>query len=379
MGVGASNQAHAAYDTSITSIFVPASMTGIESMLKRHPVVRSSFVTFVCGKAWTKILVELAGESEDDQEWPAKKQAGSSSLWANYGYKNPFCGSDSPSEDEVSLHTQLQAALDDMTESFDFSDRLQDRSVRVAQEVEKQSLFGRDELKAVMVFALVPLFLASPEYQAVCDLSNLQLYSNLLVPALQLSDIAVPTNYNRLNIFLQQSVRFFRESELEDYLSNLYISITEHFKTAITNLPVNLSICEIYSDSHNSPVVFENSPAVGLSYISDHYVRTRKRSGKSTVGQDLHVLCAQNCSPGGVQQVERAVFGAKKYKRSHSTANGSCVLRAIAPLYNTHGTHVLSLSLQSFPFELSSKAANEEPFQQIEDLLALVPWLVARN
>jgi hypothetical protein len=159
-------------------------------------------------------------------------------------------------------------------------------------------------------------------------------------------------------------------SALEEYLADPHSNWVDDYLSAISSLPVAITLSAVDPAVRESHIVYTNVAKKGF------FSHT---GGSSLPVANLHELFAEDCSPAGVIQVATAVFTAKRYKRSLLLSNGDFQLRAIKPIFNAHGEHRYVLGLESHPFtdpELSRSSDFEEPFHQVEGLLALLSMLI---
>jgi len=157
----------------------------------------------------------------------------------------------------------------------------------------------------------------------------------------------------------------FDSFELEAYLSETRSWIDDYLR-ALRSLPVTVTLSTVDAFKQESKIVYTNTTTPGT---------------KGQVGANMHEVYSADCTAYVVGQVTKAVFNAKKYKRCVATPSGLYKLRALKPVFCGANQHAYTLGLESAPFEDpiiqdKSKAECDEPFQQIEDLLLMLPLFI---
>lgn len=221
----------------------------------------------------------------------------------------------------------------------------------------------KEDLLPILIAALLPIFLGELAGAKTVDIwtasSEVEKFDCIDKPP------AKAKAPGRLGKWLLEVSGMFSADQLDDYLADENRSFICDYKNALSDLPVRITLCTIDPAQQRSPIVYSN----------DAEVRSIKE------GLDLHELYSEDCSPGGAIQVSNAIFGAKKYKRSLTNTDGQCRLRAMKPVFNSCGKHVYTLGVESTLFEdpvlqSSHTAVSEKPFQQVEDMLLVLPMLI---
>jgi hypothetical protein len=99
------------------------------------------------------------------------------------------------------------------------------------------------------------------------------------------------------------------------------------------------------------------------------------------VGLDLHSIHAAGRTPESAKLLEQAIFNARFYKQRFVRPNGEYHLRALKPVFNSHGKYAYTPSLDAFGFADVTTVPDlryppETVFQHVEDMLALLPLFI---
>jgi hypothetical protein len=155
---------------------------------------------------------------------------------------------------------------------------------------------------------------------------------------------------------------------------------------AVVNMPIRMMLCHVHQKKRASPISFANHSLSDL----DKATMGLRLCEQDVLGQDMHVLHGNMISPGCAQQLERALFAGKTFKRHIELPNGHCKLLTICPLHAANTSQrsapFCAVSLESEPFhvECGDAHAGLQPpaeifFQQIEDAMLLLPLLLFRS
>jgi hypothetical protein len=246
-----------------------------------------------------------------------------------------------------------------------------------------------EDARALLFVLLYPIFESHNSIPQTDDnVGGVVEFSSTITENLQHTSLHAKEHQHgsRLQAILLALAAGCDESDLLDYLANPSSSFVEDFTRAVEKLPVKLMVGQVNQEQSELPVVYSNfqlntstKEAMGLPLLE-----------ADILGHDLHVLYGNMCSPGAAQLLERAVFAGKVFKKSLGLQNCRCKLLAFCPINGTRqstaGAPVFSVSLESAPFvdpQYLSAAAREQqceetPFQQIEDMMALLPLLIRR-
>uniref|UniRef100_A0A7S3GX30 PAS domain-containing protein n=1 Tax=Spumella elongata TaxID=89044 RepID=A0A7S3GX30_9STRA len=346
-----------------TCMFVDEMMLKDEIAFKRDVALRKNFIEFIKGGAWADCLdnfEDFLGLSYDSSE----------TAWKRFGYKPPTM-SDAPST-RSSFESSIRSS------STDYSGEACSAPNFVYQKmvledcytaISTSNLFEKNELRPILFAALLPFFKQTFEEHGGPHFNSGD-------GALLLNDKPFKRpKKDRLQALLLGAAAMFDASELEAYLADPKVKWVDDYRKAISNLPVIVSVSTVDTTAQESKIVYSN--AAQTSFFG---VKT-----KTQVGENLHEVFSANCSSSGVEQIQKAVFSARKYKRGILAAENQCQLRALKPVFDSQGQQAFVLGLESRPFEdpnLSTKSGSnasetsDEPFQQVDDLLLLLPLLL---
>jgi len=344
-----------------TCMFVDEMMLKDEIAFKRDVALRKNFIEFIKGGAWADCLdnfEDFLGLSYDSSE----------TAWKRFGYKPPTM-SDAPST-RSSFESSIRSS------STDYSGEACSAPNFVYQKMVLEdcytaistcTLFERKELRPILIAALLPLYKQSFEECGGTQCNSRDGSAEFDKPFRR-------PKKDRLQALLLGAAAMFDGSELEAYLADPRVKWIEDYRKAISNLPATINVSTIDSTARESKIVYTNVVQASLFGAK-----------KSLVGENLHEVFSANCTSSGVEQINRAVFSARKHKRGILSADNQCQLRALKPVFDSQGQHAFVLGLESRPFEdpnLSTKSGSnasetsDEPFQQVDDLLLLLPLLL---
>lgn len=291
----------------------------------------------------------------------------SDSAWKRFGYKPPS-SSDAPStRSSFESSTRSSSTADNALEAATSPNNVYQKKVLedCYTAISTCNLFEKNELRSILVAAILPFFKKSLDE---CDGTQVTSGDALTFKA---SKAIMRPKKDRLQALLLGAAAMFDSSELDAYLADPKVKWVDDYRQAILNLPVTVNISAVDPTARQSRIVYSNAVQTGLF-----------GSKKTQVGENLHELFSSNCSSSGVEQVARAVFSARKHKRGVLGTDNLCQL----PVFDSQGQHAFTLGVESRPFEdpifpnrvfgSDTPDANDEPFQQVEDLLLLLPLLI---
>jgi hypothetical protein len=234
------------------------------------------------------------------------------------------------------------------------------------------SLFqDKADLRAILIVALLPMFLKSLTDGNQEEEDTVPQYDGR-----SSNERACPVSrqIERLERILLRAAATFDASDLEDYLAHPTTCCITDLAAAFRRLPVRLMIAQVNEVMCENPVVFTNICELrdedGRQFNLDSCFLT-------VLGQDLHVLYGNTCSPGGAQQIKRAVMKGKTFKKVYNLPQAECKLLSMLPIKDQDGQAALTVSLETEAFSVQNgEVDSEEPFLQIEDLMALLPVLI---
>lgn len=352
------------HSTSALCMFVDEVLLKDELALKLDATLRNNYIEYIKGGAWVDSL-----DSFEDILGIA--HSASETAWKRFGYKSPHC-SDSPStRSSFENSTRSSSTVDYVVEIPSTPSAAYQKMVLedCYTAISNSNLFEKKELRPILLVALLPFFKQTFEEHAG--------------PVFNSGDGSLVLNdkpfkrpkKDRLQALLLGAAAMFDSSELDAYLADPKVKWVDDYRQAILNLPVTVSVSTVDPAARESRIVYSN--AVQTKFFG---------SSSNQVGENLHELFSSQCSPGGVEQIARAVFTARKYKRGILGANNQCQLRALKPVFDSHGKHALMLGVESRPFEdptgsnkvvgLNALEDMDQTFQQVDDLLLLLPLLI---
>eukprot|EP01032_Pedospumella_encystans_P020620 gene20620-23423_t len=344
-----------------TCMFVDEILLKDEVSLKRDATLRNNFIEFLKGGAWADCL-------DNYEDFLGLAYDSSETAWKRFGYKPPT------SFDAPSTRSSFESSI--RSSSTDYSGEASTAPNFVYQKMVLEdcytaistcTLFERNELRPILIAALLPLYKQSLEECGGTQCNSRDGSAEFDKP------IRRPKK-DRLQALLLGAAAMFDSSELEAYLADPKVKWIEDYRKAILNMPAMIHVSTVDSTPRESKIVYTNAVQAGLF-----------GSKKSQVGENLHEVFSANCSSSGVEQINRAVFSARKHKRGILAADNQCQLRALKPVFDSSGKHTYVLGLESRPFEdpnsstktgSNASETNDEPFQQVDDLLLLLPLLI---
>eukprot|EP00598_Pedospumella_elongata_P016322 CAMPEP_0184988992 /NCGR_PEP_ID=MMETSP1098-20130426/26483_1 /TAXON_ID=89044 /ORGANISM="Spumella elongata, Strain CCAP 955/1" /LENGTH=369 /DNA_ID=CAMNT_0027513869 /DNA_START=47 /DNA_END=1156 /DNA_ORIENTATION=+ len=355
------------HSTSAKCMFVDDSLLKDEIALKRDVKLRSNFIEFIKSGEWADSL-------DNFEDVLGIAHGASETAWKRFGYKTPS-SSDSPStRSSFASSTRSSSTTEYAGESTSMQNSVYQKKVLddCYTAISTSNLFEKNELRPILFAALLPFFKQTFEEHGGPHFNSGD-------GALLLNDKPFKRpKKDRLQALLLGAAAMFDASELEAYLADPKVKWVDDYRKAISNLPVIVSVSTVDTTAQESKIVYSN--AAQTSFFG---VKT-----KTQVGENLHEVFSANCSSSGVEQIQKAVFSARKYKRGILAAENQCQLRALKPVFDSYGKHTLMLGVESRPFEdpifplrdirAGTEAASntDELFQQVDDLLLLLPMLI---
>ena len=324
--------------------------------MKLNKLARMAFVEFIKTGAWSESLGNF-------EELVKVLPESSHSVWKKYGYKPPLWPLFLPVVSRTRSSSIEFSELE--TESILNSVRQKAAFDECHSYMQNRYLFKNKDLRSVLIAALLPIYLCSKEYLEIKEISGWDkkydvedLCVEEFLPTQKSCDLQ---RSERLFDWLLAAADTFSVAELDKSLADPHSSWVKEYKLALLNLPFTIYLSAVDTKTRRSKIVYSNAA--------------------TNLGSDLHELFAEQCSPPGVAQVEYAVFNAKKYKRSILSEFNTCKLRALMPIYNADNDHVFTLAVDSYPFAdptCKLLEVNEQPFQHVENLMALLPLLIKK-
>jgi hypothetical protein len=343
-------------------IFVNNTLRQGSTLLKENASHRDQFVEFVKSESWKGDIADLESISRLYQA-PC-------SIWGKYGYKEkcPKDGSvssqDSPPD---GANDYLLSSKSDPENAF--SDRL--------------TVFtDNSDANVLLVAVLYPIFASRNFHRTHNDSVTDFSFSSRSSEYNNNNNNPPKVRQNRLQYTLLALAANIEAADLKSFLTDDDTDFIDEYYHAIVNLPVRMMLCQVHKEQNTSPVSFANF----VLHDIDKVTMGLRLCEQEVIGQDLHVLYGNMCSPGGARQLERAVFAGKTYKQRVELPNGHCKLLAICPVHSSaaRSAPFCTVSLESEPFPETRGAecweADQQPsevfFQQIEDVVMLLPLLI---
>jgi hypothetical protein len=225
-------------------------------------------------------------------------------------------------------------------------------------------------LRSLLVCALYPIFLSSPRF---ARLNNPRSDSaQKLVSPDTSYDANAQHKSQRLQETLLHAAAAFDQAELSDYLAAQNSNFLLELKSAFQDLPVKIMVAEVNRAKKESCIVYTNVKP------QDKNRTLLTEAEEGLLGQDLHVLFGNICSPGGAEAIQRAVFNGRLHKQTFLLANGSVKLLALCPIFGADGKVRYTVSVESAAIAEAAIDTQQcmDVFEGIEDMLALLPLLV---
>jgi hypothetical protein len=347
----------------LNPVFVDEVLIKGELLLKLNKTKRGEFIEFIKSGTWIESL-------EQTEEPTFISNPYVNAHWRRFGYKSPHCmggtssGSNSgrrashhePEFDEASTASSPKYTKQVLSESY--------VSILSFQNLKKS------QICCILVAAILPIFLLTLEggdseitQNDSEDVNTTVLYKEILSCSEEMRKKMTKRKMSeRLEAWLVGAAAMCDSLFLDAFLTCREGSWVASYVDAINDLTALVTLSAVDAIMQESKIFFSNSVHRGVF------------DKESQLGANLHELFAQDCSPGGAQQVHKAVFGAKAYKRGLIDSDGLCRLRALKPVFDSEGKHIFMLGIESFPFK--DDHLSDAPFQQVEDLLLLLPMLI---
>lgn len=376
MGAAAGIAGGLEFHEQFNELFVDAAIREAELLFRTDRTARRSFVEFIKNGTWSELL--------GDFERPLRDGQMCDTAWRKFGYRDPYVKTENCSR-SCSFDSNKSTNSVSTRSGIGVSTSENSRKSKIAESYSATStwtLFEDKELLPVLCFVLLPFYLRSEEFRAWQDPT--------FVPRVRsTSSGSVDTDperssddkHQRLQDLLIGTAALYDSAELTFYLADPDHSWVEAFKSALVNLPVTLMISRIKRETREAKVIFVNHDPSG-SFRKNRSERAKMRSYASVIGQELADVCSEQLSPGASRQIELAIFNGRAHKMSILDGQ-ACKLRTLSPIFKATREHAYTVALETACFEnpaqlslLGMTEQIEKPFQQIEDLLALLPMLI---
>mmetsp|Transcript_37878 Transcript_37878/g.75496 ORF Transcript_37878/g.75496 Transcript_37878/m.75496 type:complete len:391 (+) Transcript_37878:101-1273(+) len=389
MGAGAS--ASAKID-SFKSGFISDSIEYAEKQCSANSKFRECFIEFVKNGQWMKSLVMYEGDVEVEDNC---------SLWERFGYTCP----EQPPNNPISSLKSAASFISSRTEVSETS------STHIVSGKYAPSMHqtnsavpgwtvgdGLTDIRSILLVALFHLFYASDEYKKM-QFSSLSMGSSSSDNGETLnSEPCIDRTSHRLRDLMHAAASALDKDHLESYLSQETPTLLDDFRNAINNLPVRVNIMDVDSYSHETKCIFESSGKFIGKLSMSLSIRSGKSfkefaSGKSTAfgtkgssknGSTLHgALEHQGFTAAQREMLNEALAARSGLKLAVRAGADQCVLRALKPVPDSAGEVKRMISveaLEKVTFNANVGKHNQaRVFQQMEDLLLILPVLIKRD
>lgn len=345
---------------------------------------RKCFVDFVINKGWINRLLEYEDGSYD---------VDSSGVWEKFGFETPPGVEACPAETTAQANQSAKAVG-----SIGSSMKASFRSGGNASEASVWSLSSSwDDVRALMLVALFPLFYTSPEYKN-WQFSSLSMGSSSSKEGENSKmDNEAAKKGTRLREMMEAAAAKLDATELERYLSKLTPTLIADFKKAMCNLPIRINVLVVDKAKREAVSVFESTGRArmfSLSFRGPSQSSTRDlsteasrstKSGNSTKGaSSVAVLQATDYTPEQRQRVDELLFQSgtapTTLRFAVTTGADQCVLRAFKPIVDPVQNTKFVVSAEGLEkvriSQVGSLGYTGRPFQQLDELVRLLPLLI---
>jgi hypothetical protein len=344
--------------------FVRDCLIEAEAKLSSDATFRSIFIEFIKNGFWEDKLIV-----SDDEEQKAK----SGDAWETFDYPCP----------PYSLKTSSSIRSLSTLAGESISSNGFNNGVKPPQDLESVTSWSLSssatDVRAIMLVALIPLFYDSNEFQHWCSPNFFSASGSNKQDGCALGG----PKTTRLRELFHAAATSCESAELDQYLAQSTPLLLADFKKAIMNLPLRINICKVEGDGIDTPVLFHTS-GKAPSILS----LPTSPSGSRLVAFDelspQKPLCGKFCgaehSPDQREQVAAALAGQSCVKLAVRTEQDRCSLQAIQPVCDAVGNLRCVMSVEAVDKVVVSQVSNPHynpvAFQQVEDLLLLLPLLI---
>jgi hypothetical protein len=368
MGVSGSFLKYA-HEKCAEHVFVDESLRKACRDMKQSSSTQAAFVRYIKAGSW-----------QDSFEWREEK-SGAGRIWEQYAYR-PCFSRDSEFESLNSASTSSsRSGVTDSSSGSEKAAHAHSIALTPSKEPsikEQSTVFATlcDKM-SLLVMVLLPMFLSEGSIELTVSSASSDKHDEGKGKASSNKS----GKRQRIRDVLMSIVATCGEAELLSYLAAPKGNPIADFLSAVARLPVRLMVAKIDHKEHTTPVRYLNFQPEEMERL----VMGLEESQQEVTGQDLHVLYGNMCAPGTAHQLERAVFSGKTFKKNVVLPNDYCKLLAVCPIASRNGEQPLyAVSLESQPFrdpDLFSPSKRhmyfiERHFQQVEELLALMPLLI---
>jgi hypothetical protein len=395
------------------AVFIGDATQRAEAGFASDATFRHCFVEFIKNGRWVDKLIHYEELCREDARGLP---------WQRFGYERP----PETRRVEVSAKASFKSSSSNRTLNTLISDTSsRQNSVKdigkpeplMGDVIEHWSLgTSAEDVRSILLVMLCPLFFNSREYKYWCQPGITASYSS--------SDDSIPWIHQqsvdeqreistKLREMMISAAAAFDSSDLDEYLANPTPCLIADFKSALNNLPLSFNVLDVADSSAGSngtELLYGSAgkPAPSPTWRSFSARNLRdgaymEQPSTRSVGSIIRAnsfsptsLKMQVCSSLKVQgvaswgadytveqrlQVETALAEHARLKLALPASQPDrCVLRALKPVQDATGTVRCMLSVESLNHVVVSRAAdsaaNLRIFQQVDDLLLLLPALI---
>jgi hypothetical protein len=249
----------------------------------------------------------------------------------------------------------------------------------------------RDDMRALLVFALLPFFLRSSEYRTCKDPQTIPSGSSSPSDSYSRFKAERTQRSTRLRGLLHSAAVQYDSADLEQYLSSFTTDIISDFRAAIENLPMKLRVLEMSKLSWQPSTLFETSGKLSTKSLSsrsgggnsgrESTAASLTGFGSSRVQPSSRSAKEPEYTPEQVESVQTAINERRQLKLVVATCGGKqCILRALKPIFAPDGRFKFMISVETTEkisaAEAWSHGSSAQIFQQIDDVLLLLPLVI---
>jgi hypothetical protein len=254
-----------------------------------------------------------------------------------------------------------------------------------------------EDARTIVLVALTAMFYSSTEFQQWCSPSfsdennSVSTFSDPRAVQTVKEPLPCGRNTTRLRELFQSAVASASVADFDAYLANPMPRLVTDFRRVVTNLPLRINICKAQGSAKaKAPqVLFGTSGKLGAPPLSSaKSMRSEKiapgNNSNSELGSekylDLPQLYSPDYTPEQRELVETALAKNTGVKLAVRTAYDKCTLQAIRPVRAANGVVHYVMSVEAVDKVVVSQVSNPHynpvAFQQVEDLLLLLPLLI---
>mmetsp|Transcript_12925 Transcript_12925/g.21486 ORF Transcript_12925/g.21486 Transcript_12925/m.21486 type:complete len:332 (+) Transcript_12925:161-1156(+) len=241
------------------SIFIDQVLINGQHMMAHNIELRKSFIEFIKTGTWIDRI-----EHYENNKLESNAERPDDSVWAKFGYVVPAeknirgSGTRSSFASDLSWPANSTSNLAEITNTHHESIR------EMYHDLANATTFTRSELRAVLLAAVFPFFLSSPEYKTIHGRKRISMTHyleshNCSVPehdedaADDGGDSAVDKS-ERLRELLLGAAAYFDETELLESLA--HEQWLHEFQSAMETMPLNVTISQVDELRKSAPIVF---------------------------------------------------------------------------------------------------------------------------